>query len=81
MFLDIECFDEFLVLKKFLGKEIHTTVDIQVGLLPALCVMNHLIRFWVLIECTHFVVFCVVIIRRHDSQECLRAILEFEHII
>ena len=43
--------------------------------------MNHLIRFWVLIECTHLVVFGVVIVRRHDGQECLSAILEFEHII
>ena len=43
--------------------------------------MNHLIRLWVLIERTHFVIFCCVIVRRHDGQECLGAVLEFEHII
>ena len=43
--------------------------------------MDHLICLWVLIEGTHFVVFCCVIVRRHDGQKCLSAILEFEHII
>ena len=43
--------------------------------------MNHLICFRILIEGAHLVVFCCVIVRRHDGQQCLRAILEFEHII
>ena len=81
VFLDVEGLDKLFISEKFRREEIYSAVDSEIRFLTALGVMNHLISEWILVEGSHLMVLGCIIVCRHDSQERLSTILEFEHII